>query len=228
MYVLHEQYTSNVFLRKHFKLSEVHTVFSLNIYTVALATSIRYITTSKDKQGFTKSSERHLGCACENTAIVFPGFFTIFVSPPPVSLLCSWTDERLLFPLLCGFAPNHLITPTILFRVRLPYLSTLNGHSKATCLTSVTAHGPQTSASSDGTSSSILMISGQMEREKRKKRKEKRKTVGGRELEMIKMKRVSARGETRAFKTEAGVIECKFHNICPLCICSRRGSLIRR
>ncbi len=45
MYVLHEQYTSNVFLRKHFKLIEVHAVFSLNIYehTVALATSIRYI-----------------------------------------------------------------------------------------------------------------------------------------------------------------------------------------
>ncbi len=177
MYVLHEQYTSNVFLRKHFKLIEVHAVFSLNIYehTVALATSIRYITTSKDKQSFTQSSERHLGCACENTAIVFPVFSPSLFLLLLLFLCCvlgrlSACD----CPLLCGFAPNHLITPTILCRVRLPYLSTLNGHSKATCLTSVTAHGPQTSTSSDGTSSSILMISGQMEREKRKKRGKKR------------------------------------------------------
>lgn len=72
------------------------------------------------------------------------------------------------------------------------------------------------------------MISGQMEREKIKKRKEKRKTVGERELEMIKMKHVSEREKTQAFKTEAGVLECKYYNICLLCICSRRGSLIRR
>ncbi len=205
MYVLHEQYTSNVFLRKHFKLIEVHAVFSLNIYehTVALATSIRY------NPKISKALHNPLRDILDAHVKTLPLFSLVF-SPSLFLLLLLFLCcvlGRLSAcdcPLLCGFAPNHLKTPTILCRVRLPYLSTLNGHSKATCLTSVTAHGPQTSTSSDGISSSILMISGQMEREKRTKRKEKRKTVGERELEMIKTKRVSARAETRAFKTEAG------------------------
>lgn len=160
---MHEQYTSNVFQRKHFKLIEVHTVFSLNIWAYCSASNIHSIYNNISKA--LHNPLRHILDAHVKTLSLFSPSLFLCVLGRLSACYC---------PLLCGFALNHLITPTILFRVRLPYLSTLNGHSKATCLTSDTAHGPQTSASSDGTSSSILMISGQMERDKRKKRGKRR------------------------------------------------------
>lgn len=84
-------------------------------HTVALATPIRYITTSKDKPGFTQSSERHLGCTCENTAIVFPVFSPSLFLLLLLRFLCCVLGRlsACYCPLLCGFAPNHLITPTL-------------------------------------------------------------------------------------------------------------------